>query len=973
MRHGCSQGRRLLGLALAGLGLTAAPVHGALPAGADVERSASTGKVRFVGSGSGGALRRPAGFTAASDPAAVGRGFLQENASDFGLGPASSVRATRTVRRPRGSVVRYQQMLNGVPVVGGEFVVRLDPSNAIRSTMGEATPAASIDAWPELSTDDAERAAVEVVAKNQSVPTAELRAQKPALFVFDPAVVGGPGVPGPRLVWSVEVEGGLLIRERVFVDAKLGAIVASFDGTPEAKSRLVCDNANTFAPANCTAPVRTEGGPAVAVDDVNDAYVYSGATYDYFASQFGRDSIDDAGMPLESTVRYCVNTSPCPYSNANWNGEQMIYGAGWANGDDVVAHELAHGVTEHSANLFYYFQSGAINESLSDIFGELVDQANAWPGEPTGDRWKLGEQMPGGALRDMANPPLAGHPDRMQSASYYVGEDDGGGVHLNSGVGNKAAFLMVDGTGSGTFNGQSIAPIGATKTAAIFYEVQTAFLTAAGDYVDLGTAMNEACAGLIGTKGITAADCTQVGKVVTATEMLVQRPPPGAADMPECTTGAPGYVYSDDIEGPKTFTEDAFGAGEFEWYTDYPDEIADFASSGDTNWWGWNKPFADSYSITQNSAVTIPADGFFRFRHAHSFENNGSNTYDGGVVEYTTNGTTWLDAVGSTPGVYNGSIINSGSNPLGGRPAFVGPSHGYRTTVVPVGGLAGQSVRFRFRIGTDSSTQDFGWWMDDFAIGSCGAPGTYSVDASSSASEGGGADRLVVRRTGGSGPGTVRIETTKAGSADEGGDFATASVQRNIAPDSTVTIPLTVVNDAAFEGNETIGVTISSPAAPHPTFAKGTVTLSDNEQPPSPPPSPVDPGPGGSSGTSGGGAAVTGGAGSGTAKSGGAGRVPGPLATLASARAGKRSVAFRMTLLVPGTVTVSGRLKGRAIRASRRFTKAGAATITAPFSRKVRMQLRRRAANVRFTITFRPAAGGTPVVTRRVVRLPRRR
>ena len=224
-------------------------------------------------------------------------------------------------------------------------------------------------------------------------------------------------------------------------------------------------------------------------------------------------------MTLKSTVRYCDPSQTCPYQNAFWNGEQMVYGQGYAAADDVVGHELRHGVTDFSSHLFYYYQSGAINESLSDVFGELIDQTNGAGNDSAEVKWQVGEDIPGGgAIRDMETPGAYGDPDRMTSPNYTADatEADAGGVHTNSGVNNKAAFLITDG---GTFNGRTVTGLGTDKTARIYYEVETAMLTSASDYADLGSALPQACTNLVGTAGITAADCTEVGDAVAATEM----------------------------------------------------------------------------------------------------------------------------------------------------------------------------------------------------------------------------------------------------------------------------------------------------------------------------------------------------------------------------------------------------------------------------------------------------------------------
>ena len=183
-------------------------------------------------------------------------------------------------------------------------------------------------------------------------------------------------------------------------------------------------------------------------------------------------------MPSRSTVHY-----GSAYVNAFWNGTQVAYGDGTVSvADDVVAHELTHGVTQYTSNLFYYRQSGAINESLSDVWGELINLTNGRGNDDPAVRWLIGEDIAGlGAIGGMSNPPAFSDPDRMTSPFYWLADSDNGGVHTNNGVNNKAASLMVDG---GTFNGQTITGLGVTKVAQIYYEVQTHLLTSASDYAD---------------------------------------------------------------------------------------------------------------------------------------------------------------------------------------------------------------------------------------------------------------------------------------------------------------------------------------------------------------------------------------------------------------------------------------------------------------------------------------------------------
>lgn len=188
---------------------------------------------------------------------------------------------------------------------------------------------------------------------------------------------------------------------------------------------------------------------------MNEAYDGLGATYDFFWQVYERNSIDDEGMPLDATLHYGQN-----YNNAFWNGQRMVFGDG--DGDlfnrftislDVIGHELAHGVTEDEARLIYFFQSGALNESMSDVFGSLVKQ---YVLQQTADQadWLIGTglftaNVHGVALRSLKAPgtafddPLIGKDPQPAHMDHYVETfEDNGGVHINSGIPNHAFYLV---------------------------------------------------------------------------------------------------------------------------------------------------------------------------------------------------------------------------------------------------------------------------------------------------------------------------------------------------------------------------------------------------------------------------------------------------------------------------------------------------------------------------------------------------
>lgn len=704
--------------------------------GTEVARHDQTEKVRFIGTAPGVPIPRPAGVRASDAPAPVARAFLDRYGRDFGIrDQAAELRVTSVDRVTGGrSAVRFQQLHQGVPVLGGELIVNLDPSGNLLSASGEVLPRLGVATAAQVSQSAAVRSARAAVAKEYGVPARNLAMSSPTLSIYDSRILGGPGLGVPTLVWRTEVtgEGNRPIDELVLVDARLGSVALHFSQIAWAKNRRVCDANSTANHLPCSSPVRTEGQPASAVQDVNDAYDFAGDTYDFFAG-LGRDSLDNAGMPLVSTVRYCPSSGPCPYQNAFWDGQQMVYGAGFAAADDVVGHELAHGVTDFSSHLFYYYQSGAINESLSDVFGEFVDLTNGAGTDTAGVRWLVGEDIPGiGAIRDMKNPTAFGDPDRMTSPNYTADPDelDAGGVHTNSGVNNKAAFLITDG---GTFNGRTVTGLGIAKASRIYYEVETNLLTSASDYADLADALQQACNNLVGTGGITAGNCVEVGDAVAAVEMDQTPPTAPNPEAPVCPAGqAASDLFFDNLENPasgKWTRQTATGSNT--WF--YPQNSnpygfdATFATSGTTNLWGYNQSSTADYSMAMTSSVPIPAatSAYLRFDHSFGFEDDAGGAYDGGVLEYSTDaGATWVDTggLGSVNG-YTGTISNSFDNPLGGRSAFVRESNGYISSRFNLSSLAGQNVRFRFRIGTDSLIDDYGWFVDDVRIYTCAAGG----------------------------------------------------------------------------------------------------------------------------------------------------------------------------------------------------------------------------------------------------------
>jgi len=251
----------------------------------------------------------------------------------------------------------------------------------------------------------------------------------------------------------------LLTTSRLRGERNIRGFMASATA-PTHGRRTVSDCATgTFLPSATLA--RTEDGETSTDGSVNRAFDGLGQTRDFYQEVFDRDSLDGRGMRLNGYVHYGE-----AYNNAFWDGSQMVFGDGdgvlftdFTESLDVIAHELTHGVTEFTAGLQYRNQSGALNESISDVFGSLVKQ---WANnKQTADQadWLIGAEVftPGveaDALRSMKapgqaynNPTLGRDPQPDHMSKYANMSDDNGGVHINSGIPNKAFYLTAIGIG----------------------------------------------------------------------------------------------------------------------------------------------------------------------------------------------------------------------------------------------------------------------------------------------------------------------------------------------------------------------------------------------------------------------------------------------------------------------------------------------------------------------------------------------
>jgi Zn-dependent metalloprotease len=302
----------------------------------------------------------------------------------------------------------------------------------------------------------------------------------------------------------------------------LGALGAVALMTPAgSKRRTIYDSQQTSdIPGKL---VRGEGDSATKDRMVNEAYDYSGTVYDFYSKVFARNSIDDRGMRLDSSVHYREDESE-PFDNAFWNGAEMIYGDGdgviferFTKCLDVIGHELTHGVTQFEAGLAYHDQPGALNESFSDVFGSLIKQ---WSKKQTAAKadWLIGEglltpKVHGTALRSMKapgtaydDPRLGKDPQPAHMKNYVKGSADNGGVHINSGIPNHAFYLLATELGGNAWDDAGKiwydALCNRIRANSNFQDAATASIASAGALFGAGSKQQKAVQGAWSEVGI---------------------------------------------------------------------------------------------------------------------------------------------------------------------------------------------------------------------------------------------------------------------------------------------------------------------------------------------------------------------------------------------------------------------------------------------------------------------------------------
>jgi len=418
-------------------------------------------------SGQFGVLSKPG--VGGSGPDKLARTFLVQHGGLFGLTDQLAQLKLLTVEKDDLGYkhYKYQQMQQGLPVFGQQLVVHAQ-GERVTAVGGRVTPNLP-DAHAKLNgTEAAQRA---IAAQSHSLAGgAALTVQGAQVLGWYTLEDGTPHLAYELIVGSQEDQ-----RWQMYVDAQTGKVLDKWTLVHSVLNRETVDSAS--------GKVRKEGQEPTNDKVLDTAHDNAKGVYDFYKNKYDRDSIDGKGMKLKSVVHYGDK-----YNNAFWNGSSMTYGDGdgvrftpFALASDVVGHEMTHGVTERTAGLRYQRQSGALNESWSDVFGNLIEKwMDTQAGKPERDsKWLIGEEIytpgvEGDGLRSMSDPGTStykGKPLPAHMKDYFNIVEDSGGVHINSSIPNKAAYLVA-------------MSIGPDKLSDVWYRALTKYMTASSQFSD---------------------------------------------------------------------------------------------------------------------------------------------------------------------------------------------------------------------------------------------------------------------------------------------------------------------------------------------------------------------------------------------------------------------------------------------------------------------------------------------------------
>ncbi|MDV3427496.1 MAG: M4 family metallopeptidase [Bacillota bacterium] len=429
--------------------------------------------------------------------------FFNDNKIKFGVEKAESefIELTSKYDSLGYKHIKTQQVVDGIPVYGSEYIVHFNKNGEIYAVNGSFNPEARKTKTDKTKFIKASKAVeiAEAQVKFDALdkePSAKLYLYKTGsgyVPVYEVKLSFIYPEPGYWYIY-VNAENGSIVKKYnrieyesgtgtgVLGDTKALNLTYKAGGKKTTSQYQMVDSTRPAVITTYSANYRTRLPGAIVyslTSTINDpaavdAHYYAGVVYDYYNNKFGRSGINGSNMAMKSTVHYSRN-----YVNAFWNGAQMVYGDGdnlnslaLSGSLDVIAHEMTHGVDSFEADLIYENQSGALSESMSDTFGSFVE---AYAQSAKFD-WLIGEDVwtpkkPGDALRSMADPTLYGDPDNMSGYKNLPNTQAGdwGGVHTNCGIPNKACYL-------------TSTTIGIDKAEKIYYDALCYNMTSSTDF-----------------------------------------------------------------------------------------------------------------------------------------------------------------------------------------------------------------------------------------------------------------------------------------------------------------------------------------------------------------------------------------------------------------------------------------------------------------------------------------------------------
>ncbi|TKD69207.1 M4 family metallopeptidase [Pseudalkalibacillus hwajinpoensis] len=464
--------------------------------------------------------------------------YLEENKDKVKIKkPKAELKVDKSVKDEIGMThVRFNQTKNGIPVEGAEVIVHYNANDEVTVVNGvynTQIEESELDTTPAVSSEKALEAATSSVNapnKLDQLPTSELviypfEGQNHLAYKVNVNFLGDE--PGNWFVFVDAQSGNVIDKYNAIMDANqfktqhgsgTGVLgdhrllhITKSKAENEGTTFQLADFSHEGLEGILTYDYSNENGEINLFSNKSasfksdydrpavDAHYNSEQVYDYYLDEHGRNSLDDNGMPIQSVVHFGEN-----YNNAFWTGKYMVYGDG--DGEffiplsaslDVAAHEMTHGVTSNSANLIYKFQSGALNEAFSDIFGALIDDSD----------WEIGEDIMAPdavangreSLRSLSDPskyPVGSkyapygngegmYPSHMDEFYDLPGNLDNGGVHINSSIINHAAYLTAQ-------------DIGREKLGKIYYRALTQYLTPTSDFSNARQAIIQSAVDLYG-------------------------------------------------------------------------------------------------------------------------------------------------------------------------------------------------------------------------------------------------------------------------------------------------------------------------------------------------------------------------------------------------------------------------------------------------------------------------------------------